>query len=293
MKPMLASPVGEDIHFPVMVSPKYDGVRALVVDGVVVGRSLKPIPNAHVQKLFGRKEYNGFDGELIVGPTGEKDVFQQTTSGVMTKEGKPDVVFFVFDTYLSTCGFNIRQMEVSKVLDRFKGNCIIQVRQELVKTMDEMSSLENYYLALGYEGLMLRDPNGPYKFGRSTTKEGWLLKLKRFEDSEARIIGYTALQSNTNEAKVNELGAMTRSSHKAGKVIKQTLGSLQVVDTETGVEFSIGSGFTEWQRDALWTTGVDLIGQIVKYKFQPTGVKNKPRFPVFLGIRNPIDLSIK
>jgi hypothetical protein len=46
-KPMLACKdwAFEDIKFPVYVQPKYDGVRALVKDGVVYGRSGKPIKN--------------------------------------------------------------------------------------------------------------------------------------------------------------------------------------------------------------------------------------------------------
>ena len=137
---------------------------------------------------------------------------------------------------------------------------------------------------------MLRHPDGPYKHGRSTAKEGWLLKVKRFEDSEARIIGFSELMHNANEAKRNELGHLERSSHKANKVGKQMLGALTVQDLKTKVEFDIGTGFTEDQRRLLWATGDNLLGKVVKYKSQPTGVKEKPRFPVFLGFRDKVDM---
>lgn len=150
--------------------------------------------------------------------------------------------------------------------------------------------LEEHYVSLGYEGVMLRHPDGLYKHGRSTAKEGWLLKLKRFEDGEARVVGFTELMHNANEAKLNELGHLERSSHKAGKVGKQTLGALTVKDLKTGVEFEIGTGFTASQRQELWNVGDNLLGRVVKYKSQPTGVKDKPRFPVFLGFRDPRDL---
>src|SRR5690606_40344965 len=123
-------------------------------------------------------------------------------------------------------------------------------------------------------GVMLRHPDGPYKHGRSTTKEGWLLKVKRFEDSEAQVIGYSEAQHNANEAKRNELGQLERSSHKAGKVGKQTLGALAVKDLKTGVEFDIGTGFTESQRQLLWAMGDNLMGKVVKYKSQPTDRKS-------------------
>jgi hypothetical protein len=32
------------------------------------------------------------------------------------------------------------------------------------------------------------------------------------------------------------------------------------------------------------------MGKVVKYKSQPTGVKDKPRFPVFLGFRDVVDM---
>ena len=84
MKPMLAIAAAiEDVTYPIWVGVKYDGIRALVVNGVVLSRSLKPIPNAHVQKLFGKPEYNGLDGELILGDIYAPDVFRKTTSAVM------------------------------------------------------------------------------------------------------------------------------------------------------------------------------------------------------------------
>ena len=68
VKPLLSCEVPLDkINFPVYVSTKLDGLRAVVIDSVVYSRSLKPIRNKYVQRLFGKQEYNGFDGELVVG----------------------------------------------------------------------------------------------------------------------------------------------------------------------------------------------------------------------------------
>lgn len=289
MKPMLAAPAGELIHLPALLSPKLDGIRCLIVDGVVVGRSLKPLPNKYVQKIFGRPELNGLDGELIVGQPTAKEVFQVTSSGVMSIEGEPEVSFWVFDDFSESGGFQRRLHTAHRRIKKQK--FCETVPHDMVANADELNSWEEDYLELGYEGVMLRHPDGPYKHGRSTAKEGWLLKVKRFEDSEARVIGFSELMHNANEAKRNELGHLERSSHKAGKVGKQILGALAVQDLKTGVEFDIGTGFTEAQRQLLWATGDNLIGKVVKYKSQPTGVKEKPRFPVFLGFRDKVDMS--
>jgi DNA ligase-1 len=287
MKPMLASPAGEIIHLPALLSPKLDGIRCLIIDGVACGRSLKPLPNKYVQTLFGRAALNGLDGELIVGDPTAKEVFQATSSGVMSIEGEPEVSFWVFDDFGQPGGFKLR---LSTAHQRIKSQKFCEdVPHHLVQTAGDLNSYEEDYVTMGYEGVMLRHPDGPYKHGRSTAKEGWLLKVKRFEDNEATILGVTELMHNANEAKRNELGQLERSSHKAGKVGKKMLGALMVKDLKTGVEFDIGTGFTAAQRQVLWAARTNLIGKLVKYKSQPTGVKEKPRFPVFLGFRDSVD----
>lgn len=290
MKPMLASPVDlTQLKYPVLASPKLDGVRCLIINGVAVSRALKPIPNQWVQKCFGRRELNGLDGELIVGDVVGGDVFQRTTSGVMSVEGKPDVIFYVFDDFSQPEAFNKRLASAYKRIKRQRGP-IEHVLHSDILTEDRLLKFESQLLEEGFEGVMLRDPNGFYKSGRSTVKEGKLLKLKRFVDAEATVIGFTALMHNTNEAKKNALGQTERSSHQAGKVALEQIGSLAVKDLKTGIAFDIGAGFDTDQRRLLWLRRDALKGRIVKYKSQPTGVKDKPRFPVFIGFRDVYDL---
>ena len=289
MEPMPAAATnGSEVAYPVLASPKLDGVRALIIDGVVMSRSLKPIPNQHVQKLFGRQELNGLDGELIVGKPTDPDAYRNTTSGVMSIEGEPDVTFHVFDDFHESGGFQRRLHTAMRRVKKQKA--VVHVQHAIVNDEDELNSLEQQVLADGYEGVMLRSIDGPYKHGRSTEKEGWLLKLKRFADSEAKIVGFQELMHNANEAKTNELGQKERSSKKAGLVGKGCLGAIAVQDLKTGVEFDIGTGFTQADREIYWATQKDLVGAVVKYKYFPGGVKDKPRFPVFLGFRDLIDL---
>jgi len=296
MKQMLAAPSdGNDLKYPIIGSPKLDGIRALIINGVVMSRSLKPIPNKYVQSLFGNSKLNGFDGELIVGDHTAKDVYQKSVSRIMSRDTQPDVRLFVFDDFDYGCdpGFakrffnlNRRFSELPKAL---KSN--IQVHEHVnITDKSDFDKWENRYLAQGYEGIMLRDPSGVYKYGRSTLKEGYLLKVKRFVDSEALVIGVTQLMHNTNEQTKNELGNSVRSSKKAGKVACSEIGALIVRDIRTKVEFEIGTGFTAAQRSDFWARQDNLVGKLVKYKSQPIGVKDKPRFPVFLGFRDILDL---
>lgn len=96
---------------------------------------------------------------------------------------------------------------------------------------------------------------------------------------------------NDNEATTNELGHTARSGHQSGLRPANTLGALVVRDVESGVEFRIGTGFDQADRDSLWRAEGGVLGRIVKYKFFPVGVKEKPRHPVFLGFRDKRDMS--
>lgn len=290
-KPMLAATLkaGELPMFPCMGSAKLDGVRAVIIDGVVLSRNLKPIPNARVQRRFGRPKFNGFDGELIVGKPTDKDCYRNTMSGVMSRDGEPDVTFFVFDDFSVSDTFEAR---FGKVRDRVAA--VDEDDLQLVyhtKLRDEMDLQmhEEGWLADGFEGLMVRSIQGGYKQGRATVKEGTLLKVKRFLDDEAIVIGFEEQMHNANEAVRNKLGQLERSSKKAGKQLTGALGAL-IVKSKAGVEFKIGTGFTAAERSSLWLWRDELVGLAVKYKYFPTGSKDRPRFPTFIGWRNPIDL---
>ncbi len=166
------------------------------------------------------------------------------------------------------------------------------------KDADKLDAYEARQLEKGYEGLILRSPDSPYKYGRSTVKEGYLLKVKRFTDGEAEVIGFEERMHNGNEATTDELGRTKRSSHAEGKTGRGDLGAFLVRDLKSGVEFSVGTGFTDEQRKDIWlqiqnpVPGTpDILGSIIKYKSFLIGVKDAPRFPVFLAFRNPDDMS--
>lgn len=294
MKPMLASKYQhEHAAFPLLASTKLDGVRCLIVNGVAVGRSLKPIPNAHVQRLFGGARFDGFDGELIVGEPNASGCFQRTSSGVMSRDGEPNVTFHVFDAWnLFDLPFTERIARVKQTVASAKmmvsGSMVVVPQIEII-CAEEIDALAKAYVAAGYEGVMLRRPNSPYKFGRSTAREGYLTKVKFFEDGEAEIIGVTEMMHNENAATTNALGLTERSTKKSGMVASGVLGSITVKDLRSGVQFDIGGGFTAEQRAQLWHA--DIVGKIVKYKSQPSGVKDKPRFPTFIGFRDAVDMG--
>lgn len=285
-KPMLASPADLDnLRFPLVASPKLDGIRAAVVNGKLLSRSLKSIPNAYIRMLLECRRYEGLDGELIVGEATAKDVYLQSVSGVMRKEGQPNFTFHVFDRWDNPATPFWRRFEELRQRDWSIQERAALLSYSLVNSLAELHMVEEGFINDGFEGVILRDPEGTYKYGRSSAREGLLLKVKRFADSEAEILSVEEEMFNGNEAETNELGRTKRSTAKAGLVGKGTMGALRVRDIHRGWEFCIGTGFTADQRAQPWK-----IGTVHKYKYFPIGMKDVPRHPVYIGPRSKLDL---
>lgn len=299
IRPMKASEVNCDrvdkLKFPLWVSPKLDGIRAIVLGGQVLSNTLKPFPSKFVQQTWGRPEFEGFDGELICGPPNDRNVYQRTFSAVMTHGSVEPVDFYVFDLW-NEAGANyerrFERMNNILVETGVENNRIVVVEQHIASTWPTVENLEQSFLRNGYEGIMLRQPQTEYKFGRSTFLEQALLKLKRFTDSEATIIGAEELFHNNNEAVIDARGLTTRSTHRANKQASGLLGAIIVRDVNDGREFRVGTGFDAQDRERLWHLHLkgQLEGLIIKYSYFNYGVVDLPRHPKFKGFRSPIDM---
>jgi DNA ligase-1 len=292
-KPLLSAKADkEDLHklsYPLLASPKLDGIRAVVLNGQLVSRTLKPIPNNHIRNTLSQPQYEGFDGELIVGSPTDPDIYLKTNSAVMSVEGEPDFMFHVFDRHDMSAPFSERIGSLNAVVPPYSHISVLGHVQ--INSEKALVEYQEWCLYQGYEGVMIRRPSASYKYGRSTLKEQTLIKLKVFDDSEATIVGMTEEMHNANEATTNALGHTERSSHKENKVGKGRMGTLVVRDLDNGIEFEIGTGFTAQQRQEFWDQAKDVIGRVAKYKYFAHGVKTKPRHPVFLGFRDLIDMG--
>jgi DNA ligase-1 len=303
-RPMLAidaPPTG--VAFPVYASAKLDGVRCLIRGGRVLGRSLKSIPNKFIQRVLSLPELEGLDGELIVGSPSTPDTFRRTMSGVMCEHFEPAFTFYVFEKFDSTAPtFAERLAELSAIVDEFNSandrahdrtrpsGLVRALDQILVRDQPQLEQVEDIALRTGFEGLILRAPASPYKLGRSTVAEGYMLKVKRFADDEAVIVAVEEMLANQNPAGVNELGRTHRSTARAGLVGKGTMGALRVRRRD-GVEFNVGSGFDDETRAWYWQNRANVPGLFLKYRyFAGGGYEQAPRFPVACGLRNPVDM---
>ena len=275
----------DQIKYPTYATRKLDGIRCLVINGKAVTRKFKAVPNHYIRTQIEKYCPDGFDGEIMSPGCN----FNKLQSKVMSQDGEPEFEYHVFD-YVKDSLDKDYLLRIADLLNVQPVTFVKIVKPEPIHNKEDLLKAEIKYLKEGYEGIILRTSDSPYKCGRSTVKQQWLMKLKRFKDSEAEVLGIEQLMHNANEATIDELGHTKRSKAKANMVPVEKLGAFVVRDIKTQVQFKVSTGMNDEQRLQFWKEGDKLIGKLVKYKYQAEGMKNLPRFPVFLGFRDRIDL---
>lgn len=277
------------LPYPLLASYKMDGIRALVTPEGARTRSLKPLPNRHAQALLSALP-PGLDGEIgVVGEDGAIN-FRATTSAIMSRDGTPDFRYFIFDNYLSaTTPYRTRYAALPR---EGLPSWVVLVSQREVHNADEVRALFATALAEGFEGLILRRADAPYKFGRSTLPEAILLKVKPWSDAEATIIDILPEYENTNKKTADERGYAKRSTKKEGRVQRDRMGTILVSNPARWPKpFEIGTGFTQADRETFWKSRTALIGGVIRFGFVTVGGYDVPRHCVFQGFRAPEDMS--
>ena len=232
------------------ISEKYDGIRAYWDGKAMWTRAGNKI---HLPKYCQSKLPQGMalDGELWMG----RGKFEETMSTVRRKmpdERWKQVKFMVFDVPDVKGTFEHRLKIITQALT-VKSGFAMPVPQYRCKGTDHLISNLNRIVKAGGEGLMIRKPESEYETHRSPT----LLKVKLYDDAEATVIGQ---------------------SPGKGK-FEGMMGSLQVI-TPDGLEFSLGTGFTNAERKSP-----PDIGSTVTYRYRGFTKNGIPRFPSFLRVR--------
>ena len=157
-KPMLASKCErpESLRFPVLATPKLDGIRCLKINGHALTRSFKPVSNRFIREWIEAHLPDGLDGELVVrGAT-----FSETAGHVGRRDGQPDFTFAVFDYVAESISRPYAErMDDLDALPEF--DRVEKVLPETVRTLDHLMAYEDRCLRWGYEGVMVRTPGSP------------------------------------------------------------------------------------------------------------------------------------
>ena len=256
---MLAAELTDErlLRYPLLATPKIDGIRFLVVGGRAVTRSLNPIPNDRIREWIEANLPEGVDGEITT-PGG----FGATSSAVTSREGWPEFTVWLFDRF----GPEPYVQRIASLVGLHHPSSRIRVLLPVeIRDESELWAFEDRCLAQGDEGVILRDPAGAYVCGRTTEESGLMLKLKRHQDDEAVIVGVTLMGGSMVEA-----------------------GGLRV--RWRGERFNIAwnSSLGITRADA-WAMRESLHGRIVRFRHTPHGAKRLPRFPVLTGFREGWD----
>lgn len=301
MKPHLACDADlSKLKLPVWGMRKIDGVRMMHITGKATGRSLKAHGNLYVTERYSDPRCEGFDGEVAFGGDIRSDSLCRDTTSVMSRiQGEPEVEWLLFDwlhTNVAHLPYNKRYAALDEYLQGSEEWAVSMgvslVPYRVLNTLEEVEAYYEESIELGFEGVILRDPDGMHKDGRTTVKAGAYLRMKPQSDKEALVLRLVEALENQNEAKTNELGRTERSSHKENKVGKGMVGMLVCKDVETGMEIDVGAGkMTHEERTYYWNNPDEMVGQYVKYRSMDSGIKDKPRFARYICKRAASDMS--
>jgi DNA ligase-1 len=229
-----------------MMSEKLDGIRA-IWDGKTLHTRNNHI--IHAPDWF-VKHFPPFslDGELWT-KRGEFEKIQSIVLDDKPTEAWREITYNVFEVPHAKGNFLERLALVKPYHDSY----LKTIKQIKCRDKIDLLSFLKEIEAKGGEGVIVKNPQLAYFGGRS--KE--ILKVKSFKDMEGVVIGY-------REGK--------------GKY-KNQLGSLRV-RLENGVEFNLGSGFSDIERKSP-----PNIGDIITFKYYGLTKQGKPKFASFMRIR--------
>ena len=194
------------------------------------------------------------DGELWL----TRNQFQATLSCVRKMHIDENcwrkVHFMIFDLPKHKGTFTERITSMKELTTSSSSPYLVMVKQFKLKTTAQLESELNKIIANQGEGLMLHLGSAYYHVGRTAN----IMKLKKHQDAEAVVI-----------------------DHLNGKGKYQgMLGALKV-QTPLGIEFKIGSGFSDDER-----ANPPPIGSIITYKYNGKTQAGIPRFARYFRIKN-------
>jgi len=165
--------------------------------------------------------------------------------------------FMVFDAHAATATFTDR-LQLYQGLVKGIGKPWVQaVAQSQTSSHAALQHLLNQTVQLGGEGLVLHRGQSLYQGGRNAD----VLKVKPQEDAEAKVVAHEAGQGKHS----------------------QRIGALWV-ETQQGLRFKLGTGFTDAQRE-----NPPAVGQWVTYRYRGLTDKGLPRFASFVRIRPAVE----
>lgn len=237
------------------VSEKLDGVRGYWNGRQLISRGGQAIaaPSWFTQGW----PTTPMDGELWAG-RGQFSHAQSTTAQTQPNDAAwRRMQFMVFDLPAAPGSFDERLPLLKQSVNKINQPWVQMVAQQKLSSDAQLQTLLNRTVKDGGEGLMLHKGSAPYRSGRSDD----LLKLKPFDDAEAKVIDY-----------------------KPGRGQWQGMTGALIVQSPQGLQFALGSGLNAEQRK-----NPPPLGSWVTYRYQGLHEKSGlPRFARFVRVRDEL-----
>lgn len=275
------------------LQPKLNGHR-IVWDGTNLwtrqGKPVVSVPGLvdELKRLFDGKP---LDGELYShGMTFQK--ITQTGRRTVNVIDDPNLCMYVYDVPVASKTFAERwcmlNTEYRSIIESSQRIRIVETRHfPCLQTQYALNPQLLNVFAADYEGTMLRNADGMYKFGKRSSD---LLKVKRFQDTEATIVGVT--QMNTFDKVIVAAGTPGSRKKSNGTYVKNGAATLHpmigalVCELPNGTRFEIGSGFTHDERKQFWSE--PPTGKQVTFQYQELTPDGVPLFPSYLRIKEDL-----
>lgn len=274
--------IDDDLTYPVIIEPKLDGLRIIAIksSGKVTlytrnGTLIETLPTITASLELHPLNNIVFDGEAI----GQD--WNESASIIMSRKnskGDGNIVYHVFDVVplkswmdrTSDTKFEERRKFLEKLFVSGipTGIKCLKITDKIIAGSE--GDILRYYdkcLALGYEGVMIKNPESKYLWKRSDS----ILKLKPVSTYEGVIVGW----------------------HKGGTGSKRQdlFGGFSVL-LSNGCVTQVGSGLDDKIRTEVETNGPNsYIGKIIECEAQSLTDDGKMRFPVFIRFRSESDID--
>lgn len=272
----------DDIQF--IVTQKFDGFRTVVEvnDKKVISvktrkgkiiNGLTELKN-DIEKVLNTTAHMIFDGELLLEDPDDAltsvERFQKTGQ-ILSADGEcKNIGFNIFDALpyeefkqgVSELTYKERR---TVYLAPFTAGMFVRVIPILgTSTKENILIWSDYANEMGFEGVMLNDPDAKYE----TKRTKGLLKVKTMHTADLPIVGFEEAIDGKNKGSLKSI-------------------ILQLDDDNL---VNVSSGLTEQQRHHIWNNQDEYLGKILEIQyFEETKNKNggrSLRFPVVKSIRD-------
>jgi ATP-dependent DNA ligase len=261
--PMLAHDYhkrGKDIVFPCLVQPKLDGTRCVAVPGKgLFSRNRKAYPHlAHIKSEIDKLDPSIIlDGELYSNTLSFQEIVGIVKKEKELSQKESQIKFHVYDVIINK-PFVERLEFLTQLFKQNNFKTLVLVKTEPCKSEGAMKEIHEQYIMAGWEGIMLRNHKGMYKYTRSVD----LQKFKLFFDTECEIIGC-----------------------KEGEGLEKGCVVWQC-KTDEGKTFSCRPRGSREERQEMFLNGESYVGKMLTVRYQEKTDDGLLRFPVGIAMRD-------